>query len=315
MWVRMDDKVPHHPKLIRAGAEAAWFWQAGICYSNAHQLDGRLGKDILPALYAPLATKANKLARKLVEVGLWHDRGDHYEIHDYIDHQELALKESVEARREYERDRKRAQRQPGKAGQTPPDVPDNVPDNQGTKSDPVPRDTRARPLRVSAPPHPDPSRPEQTRPEEPLAPLGEVRVRDVDPSAAQIQTRFRKLYLARHGSEPYMGGKAVATFPERLIGTARAQGVDPLALLEQAFERWQPTDDIGKNAPYAAFAGRFGSLLETKHGDTGMSEQQQLQEQQIAAMKSGDRERYRSLVAEERRRFPSNGGADAKPAS
>jgi hypothetical protein len=139
-----------------------------------------------------------------------------------------------------------------------------------------------------------------------------VRVREADPSAAEIQTRFRALYLERFRNEPYMGGKAVHTFAERLIGTAAARGVDPLQLLAETFERWQPKadDEIAQSAPYAAFSGRFGSLLESQHG-SGLGEREQLQADQAAALKGGDRERYRSLVAEERRRF---GGSDANAA-
>lgn len=138
-----------------------------------------------------------------------------------------------------------------------------------------------------------------------------ARVREVPPTAEEIQRRFRALYLERHSSEPYMGGKAVHTFADRLIGTAIARGVDPLQLLADAFARWaeQPLDDIARNAPYAVFAGRFGSLLEAQGGH-GLGEREQLQQQQAEAMKSGDRERLKSLVAEERRRF-GGGNADA----
>jgi hypothetical protein len=142
-------------------------------------------------------------------------------------------------------------------------------------------------------------------------------VREVPPSAGQIQTRFKALFEARFNAAPYMGGgEAVRTFAERLLDTARARGVDPLALLAEAFARWQPKpdDEIAQNAPYASFAGRFGSLLESQSGH-GVSEQEQLQTAQIEAMQRKDMVRYRELVAEERRRFPSpKGGADANPA-
>jgi hypothetical protein len=142
-------------------------------------------------------------------------------------------------------------------------------------------------------------------------------VREVAPSAGQIQTRFKALFEARFNAAPYMGGgEAVRTFAERLTDTARARGVEPLVLLAEAFARWQPKpdDEIAQNAPYASFAGRFGSLLESQSGH-GVSEQEQLQTAQIEAMQRKDMVRYRELVAEERRRFPSpKGGADANPA-
>jgi hypothetical protein len=62
-------------------------------------------------LYPPLARKASKLARILCDVRLWHDHGDYYEIHDYEKYQDAAMKDQVEARRDYERMRKREQRE------------------------------------------------------------------------------------------------------------------------------------------------------------------------------------------------------------
>lgn len=132
LWARFDCQSPSNPKLVRAGAEAAWLWHASICYSNLHQLDGRIAKDLLALLYHPLAKKADKLAVKLCELRLWHDRGDHFEIHDYAVFQEEALKSEMElkreAKREYERERKRVQRHP--VSQAP--VPDNDASDSGT---------------------------------------------------------------------------------------------------------------------------------------------------------------------------------------
>lgn len=139
---------------------------------------------------------------------------------------------------------------------------------------------------------------------------GHARVCDA-PSAAQVQTRFKRLYQERHGALPYMGGgEAVRTFHERLVGTAQHRGVDPLALLEETFARWKPKadDELARSAPYAAFAGRFGALLETQAGyGDGMTERQRLDAQAADALKAGDMGRYQSLVAEIRRRF---GGGD-----
>jgi hypothetical protein len=106
-WVKIDDHAPQHPKMVQAGAEAFALWVAGNCYSNAHTLDGRLPKKLLGTIYSPLSRKASKLARVLCDVGLWHDRGDHYEIHDYAKYQSYSLKANVEARRQHDRARKR----------------------------------------------------------------------------------------------------------------------------------------------------------------------------------------------------------------
>lgn len=144
LWARFDCQSPSNPKLIRAGAEAAWLWHASICYSNLHHLDGKISKDLLPALYLPLAKKASKLSKILCQQRLWHDRGDHFEIHDYAVFQEQALKEEheakLEAKREYERERKRAQRDKGQSTKPVPDIPGQ---NVHSESTPSPGDSES----------------------------------------------------------------------------------------------------------------------------------------------------------------------------
>lgn len=178
-WVKTDDSAPQHPKHIRAGAEACWLWQSGLCYSNKNKLDGMIPKDLLGVLYSPLAPRAAKLAAKLCEVGLWHDRGNHYEIHDYADYQEQALKEAQDARREYERERKRAQRsgtsKPANDDVCPGRVPDNVPASVPQISTPVPSATRASPV---------PSRPDQVKSAGAQPPVPVRR----QPSSSAVQT-------------------------------------------------------------------------------------------------------------------------------
>jgi hypothetical protein len=313
-WTKLHDGVPNHPKLIRAGAEAAWLWAAGLCYSNAHHLDGKLDKDLIPSLYTPLARKAKSLAAKLCLVRLWHDCGDHYEIHDYKDYQEQALKEAVEARREYERERKAEQRSKHKQSSHGggfddgrPNVPDNVRDKPNGTSSGVPPVARA---------IPDPSRPAQAR-TDPMpfsvstgvvgqSPLEEA---EADSFARRVAVRFTELFEDRYRDAPSMGGKNVGAFAGRLSKTAKLRRADPIALLELAFSRWaaQPRDEIAKRAPYAAFIARFGELLDQESTQT--SERERLLEQQTEALKAGNRELYAQLVSEYRERFggDSNG--------
>ena len=113
-WVRLDDATPLHPKLLRAGAEAAWLWVAGLAYANRHVTDGAIPVEALPALYPgdewPRA-KLLKLAAKLVEVRLWvASEGGGWRIHDYGEYQAEAMRDAVSERREWEKTRKREQR-------------------------------------------------------------------------------------------------------------------------------------------------------------------------------------------------------------
>lgn len=160
-WVRIDDTAPLHPKLLEAGPEAAWLWVCGLSFCNRSLTDGTIRKVFLPSLFPSGAwsvAKLEKLAARLCEVRLWHDEGDAYRVHQYEIQQEAALKEKVEARREYDRNRKAAERAGKKSTRTPTDdgpgpVPDNVPDKRNLSPDPVPsrpvpteeRGPRARP--------------------------------------------------------------------------------------------------------------------------------------------------------------------------
>lgn len=113
MWVRLDCAAPHHHKLLLAGAEAAWLWVAGLCYSNLHTTNGVIFASALSALYPTTdwtLRRMLKLSDRLVEVGLWHTRDGGWEIHGYVEFQHPALRAEVERRKEYEREKKRAQR-------------------------------------------------------------------------------------------------------------------------------------------------------------------------------------------------------------
>lgn len=272
-WFRVDDSLADHPKVLRLQALKGWqgalaLWLLAGAWASRHLTNGEV-----PSATVARLGGSKRDADLLVSVGLWARTETGYAYHDWASRN--PTRDDVEARRERTRNRVTRWRCNG------------VTNGDGN---PAPVPTR-----------PDPSR-------DPLTTFGGS-PREVPPSAAEIQRRFRGLYLERFGAEPYMGGKTVHTFAERLLGTARARGLEPLALLGDAFARWvaEPLEPIAQSAPYASFAGRFGSLLEAQGGH-GLGEREQLQAAQAAALQAGDRERYRSLVAEERRRF---GGGDA----
>lgn len=84
-WVRIDDSFADHEKIIAAGEAAVCLYVCGLTYC-AHMLtDGAIPKRKALVLY-PMENAQAK-ADRLVEVGLWHDCGDYYEVHDYLDYQ------------------------------------------------------------------------------------------------------------------------------------------------------------------------------------------------------------------------------------
>lgn len=102
-WVRLDDSMPHHPKVIAAGPQAFALDVAAIAYSNRYGLDGVIDVrslcHVLPSLRSP-----SRVADKLVEVGRWERIEGGYRIHDYHEYQPTAAetrakREDVSAKR------------------------------------------------------------------------------------------------------------------------------------------------------------------------------------------------------------------------
>ena len=131
-WAKLDDRVADHLKIRRAGTDAAVLYLAAITWSARHTTDGKVPKDLLGDVWRPLAESfdATKAARRLVDVGLWHDRGDHFEIHDFLEYN--PSKADLEAKREKEREKKRRQRAKGSPPGTTQGTPRTCP--QGTTS-------------------------------------------------------------------------------------------------------------------------------------------------------------------------------------
>lgn len=82
-WVKVDDQMPRHPKLLSLGRDRLMcqgVWLDGMCYASAYLTDG-----FVPA--AALERGTERYARRLVEVGLWEVVDGGYRIHDYHDYQ------------------------------------------------------------------------------------------------------------------------------------------------------------------------------------------------------------------------------------
>lgn len=105
-WVKLDDAIWSHRKIRAAGLEATGLFACGIAWCNQNLTDGHIPRHILPMLGD--LRRPEQLASKLVEVGLWHETDDGWEVHDFLDYQ--PSKEQVESQRASQRDRKRKSR-------------------------------------------------------------------------------------------------------------------------------------------------------------------------------------------------------------
>lgn len=85
-WVKLDDSMPMHPKLLAAGASGFALDVAGLAYCNRYQTDGFIPEGSLNAVL-PSLRNASKVAGKLVEVERWERVDGGWMIHDYLTYQ------------------------------------------------------------------------------------------------------------------------------------------------------------------------------------------------------------------------------------
>jgi len=87
-WVKIDDSACEHPKLLEAGAKAAWLWLCCLSYCNRQKRrDGLIPKTKIGLLYPGLGLKE---ARQLVAAGLLHESDDAFSAHGYHEYQPSA---------------------------------------------------------------------------------------------------------------------------------------------------------------------------------------------------------------------------------
>lgn len=112
-WVKLEDTVTLHPKLLRLSDGAFRLWINGLAFANRGVTNGRIDKVLVPSLNHHGRWTAKQLAGFVAELagGLWLDEADHYQIHDYEHHQYEATKERVERKREVDREKQRRKRQ------------------------------------------------------------------------------------------------------------------------------------------------------------------------------------------------------------
>jgi hypothetical protein len=117
-WVKLDDGFFLHPKAIAAGRDARDVYLAALCWSNQQMTDGVIPAHTLP-LIAALAGVADydAAASKLVEVQLWHNHVEGWEVHGFLERQQA--REQREEWLQRDRERKKAARDARKAQQVP----------------------------------------------------------------------------------------------------------------------------------------------------------------------------------------------------
>ena len=87
-WVKLDDQILTHPKILRAGRDARDLFIAGLCYCAAQLTDGVIPLGALRLLGSMAdIDHPGASADRLIEVGLWTKTADSYIVHDYLNYQ------------------------------------------------------------------------------------------------------------------------------------------------------------------------------------------------------------------------------------
>lgn len=241
-WVRVDDKFKHHPKVLRAGVEAVGFWLIACCWVAEYATDGHVPAHVLPTLfgYRP------DLVDRLLDSGMWVKCEDGYTVHDFLRYNPSRAQQ--EAKRDAWREKQARRRTQSKA--TDCNDRNSVPLGHGgdsrespgmgkgdvvVKSDvsyPHITNRAADVSFLTEPPTPDLA---STR----ATPAPRKRTAKVDRPAVPAWLpaeswaaweRFRKA-----GKAPWTPDAAALSL--RNLEALRAQGQDPVAIIEQSIQR------------------------------------------------------------------------------
>jgi hypothetical protein len=86
-WIRIDDMIAHHPKILRAGPVACWLFVAGLAYCARYRTEGFIPAEVVSTLTS--SRNYRKLAERLVNAtkpggsaGLWEPVAGGYRVHD-----------------------------------------------------------------------------------------------------------------------------------------------------------------------------------------------------------------------------------------
>ena len=78
-WVRLDDTMGDHPKIISLSDRAFRLHILGLLYCSRHLTDGRVPERVAHAMVA----NGKRYAEELVAAGSWDAIAGGYEVHDY----------------------------------------------------------------------------------------------------------------------------------------------------------------------------------------------------------------------------------------
>lgn len=126
-WVRIDDAMPLHPKVLALCPEDRWRFLEVLCYCSRYRTDGRVeGRELVAIWSANRLREGRRRAARLVAAGLLDecpDEGpDVWRVHDYLEYQ--ISREADDERRLRHRERQAAYEQRRRQREAKPADPD-----------------------------------------------------------------------------------------------------------------------------------------------------------------------------------------------
>ena len=79
-WIKIDDNLIMHPKIIAAGDEAIGLWVRLLSYAARYLTDGKISYPVVKSLIG----RRYLLVKSLLKAGLLEDNGEFYTIHNYL---------------------------------------------------------------------------------------------------------------------------------------------------------------------------------------------------------------------------------------
>jgi hypothetical protein len=95
-YIRLDDGFLMNTAMRKLGLAGRSLYIAGLCHCSRELTDGTIAKEVVDVLCTQ-AQVTEKVVGQLVDAGRWIDEGDHYRVHDYLEHQRS--REQVERER------------------------------------------------------------------------------------------------------------------------------------------------------------------------------------------------------------------------
>ena len=79
-WVKLDDSLADHPKIVSVSVPARWAYVEALCYAAQYLTDGHVSDGKLKTMVSA------KIMNELVCANLWHKVANGINIHDYLDY-------------------------------------------------------------------------------------------------------------------------------------------------------------------------------------------------------------------------------------